>query len=263
MRLFYDIDRLGPERFDSDRFQFVVYTERADEKVRPNEDCAGWLNLGPDRSLFVLSDGLGGRPNADIASRTAVETILNSLQHKPAEDRIAGDIIAAIDEANEALMAHYTRCGATLAVASFSGTTVRPYLIGDSSFMLVGKRGLVKYRSTAHSPVGHLVAAGALTARQGIKHTQNHLVENVLGDSRFYVEVGSALEVANHDTMIMCSDGLTDHLTPDKIGEIACRDRLEDSALELANASKKRMQARQSADDLTFILIRLQPAIGD
>ena len=84
--------------------------------------------------------------------------------------------------------------------------------MGDSSIFVTGQRGKVKLESVPHSPVGYGVEAGLLDAGEAMYHAEPHVVSNVLGSDDMRIEVGSTLDLAPRDTLIIASDGLTDNL---------------------------------------------------
>jgi serine/threonine protein phosphatase PrpC len=109
--------------------------------------------------------------------------------------------------------------------------------------------------------VGYAVEAGMLDGEEALHHDERHLVSNLVGSAEMRIEVGSPLELAPLDTVLLASDGLFDNLLqPEIVDEIRVKP-LEQVARTLAEAAASRMdepaQGQPSKpDDLTFLLYR-------
>jgi serine/threonine protein phosphatase PrpC len=134
--------------------------------------------------------------------------------------------------------------------------------------LIVGQRGRIKLLNVAHSPTGYLVEAGFLDQDEALHHEERHLVSNILGRPDMRVEVGSALELAERDTVVIASDGLSDNLMIEEIVQIVRKGPLQQAGLRLAAQCQDRMGGTDSKgtpskpDDLTFILFRLNGVRG-
>ena len=98
--------------------------------------------------------------------------------------------------------------GTTLAAVEISGVSARPYHIGDSSILITGQKGKLKLNTVAHSPVGFAVEAGLLDVDEALHHAERHLVSNVLGLENMRIELGSPVDLAPRDSLVIASDGL-------------------------------------------------------
>jgi len=127
-----------------------------------------------------------------------------------------------------------------LAAVEIQDNTVRPYHVGDSQILLIGQKGKIKLLTKSHSPVGYAVEAGVLDEEQAMHHEERHLISNAIGSREMYIEIGSALEMAPRDTLVVATDGLGRNLAG------RCRTRMVEP--EEGQPSKP--------DDLSFILYR-------
>ena len=57
----------------------VGYTVRAPDKDTDNEDTVAAIPYGPNAAVLVVADGAGGLPGGRRASRTAVQSLQDSL----------------------------------------------------------------------------------------------------------------------------------------------------------------------------------------
>lgn len=245
-------------------YQIAFYTSRAPDKQSPNEDCAGWINLGDGHQVFMVADGLGGLPAGNEISVLAVETILQSLSMEGRNGDLRASIMAGIDRANASILATATGGATTLVLLETEDHAIRPYHIGDSMILVTGQKGRIKYQSVPHSPTGYAVEAGLIGELEAMQHEQRHLVSNVLGSHDMRLEIGPRIVLSRYDTVLLASDGLADNLQLDLIIELIRKGRLEQCLARMTKLCRERMSVNQSQqetghpDDLTILLLRRQ-----
>jgi len=240
----------------------VAYTQRSPDKDTENEDTVGIIPWGPQAAVLVVADGAGGLPAGKRASLTAVSALADSLQvalEKTMLLRTA--VLNGIEAANQAVRDLANGSATTLTVVTIEGRLARSYQIGDSEAIVVGQRGRVKMQTTAHSPTGFAVEAGFLDQREALHHAERHLVSNFIGTSDMTIDVGAGVELAERDTVVVASDGVTDNLHFDEIIELARKGPLDDAAGALVDMARQRMQGSDAGqpskpDDLSLILFR-------
>ncbi len=259
--VFYHPESGGQEYMRRGCCQFAVFTARAPGKESANEDCAGWIRVPGDRWIFLVADGLGGLPAGASASRLAVETIIDRLDGIDIGDEIRGALLDGIDAANAAILARGAGSATTLVVAEVSAQGVRPYHIGDSTILVTGQRGAIKYQSVSHSPTGYLEEAGILDEADAMMHEERHIVSNVLGSNEMRLEIGPLLPLARYDTVLLASDALRDNLNLDQVIARIRAGTLEKNLAALAAHCQQQMLgngegAPSHPDDLTMIAVR-------
>jgi serine/threonine protein phosphatase PrpC len=244
----------------------AVYTARSPQKESANQDAVAILPWNKDSGVLVIADGVGGLAAGAKASAVAISSIERSLRGAAKEGTDLRDaIINGIENANQELAAAGTGAATTLAALEIQAKTVRPYHVGDSQIMMIGQKGKIKLLTKSHSPVGYAVEAGVLDEEQAMHHEERHLISNAIGSTEMYIEIGSTLEMAARDTVVIASDGLFDNLHAEEIVEICRKGRLSGTAGELAARCRQRMIEPKEGqpskpDDLSFILYRLGPA---
>lgn len=259
--LFYHPEEDGPEYIRRGCCQFAAYTARAPGKETDNEDCAGWIRLPDDRWVFMVADGLGGLPLGASASRMAVDRILHRLRAVSRGEDARGALLDGIDSANAAILGSGNGGATTLVVAEVSAQGIRPYHIGDSTILVTGQRGAIKYQSVSHSPTGYLEEAGILDEAEAMRHEERHIVSNVLGSSEMRLEIGPLIPLARFDTILLASDGLRDNLNQDSVIQGIRAGKLDDAVESLGMCCRRTMTGRDGGypghpDDLTMIAIR-------
>jgi serine/threonine protein phosphatase PrpC len=242
----------------------ALFTRRCPGKETPNEDSAAIIPTGPDSSVLIVADGMGGERSGARASALAVTTLLQSINESSRNrDDLRPAILDGIERANQAIRSLGVGAATTLALVEVTGSMIRPYHVGDSDILLTGQRGRVKLQTTPHSPVGAAVEAGMINPEEAFCHEDRHIVSNVVGAEDMRIEIGSALNMSRRDTLILASDGVFDNLPGTEVIDLIRTGRLDKSAAALVAAASERMAGASEPnhphakpDDLTFILVR-------
>src|SRR5437763_3947511 len=237
--------------------------------VRPhNEDFGGaFAPTIPDDAwdrgpLFVVCDGLGGHAAGEVASRTAVESLLQawtraspSAPHK--------DIRSAARAANTAVFDAALETGqggmaTTLTALTLAGREAFVAHVGDSRAYLV-RGGQCSQLTSDHSRVGEMLRLGLLTPEQAANHPARSQLSRTLGsDPMVQIDLVKQGTEAG-DTFVLCSDGLWDLLSraelasaAESVGSVdvptvaSAADLLVDTALK-----------RGAPDNVTVLLVRI------
>ena len=120
-------------------------------------------------------------------------------------------------------------CVLTLALVSLEeqGAQVTIGHVGDSRLYLIGD-GAIRKVTSDHSPVGEIEDAGELTEEEAMAHPRRNEVFRDVGscprpaDQEDFIEVRQC-ELRRDAAILLCSDGLSDHLTSRRIRAIAER----------------------------------------
>jgi serine/threonine protein phosphatase PrpC len=257
----------GPDRrsLQAGGGMLVAYTNRSPDKETENEDTVAVLPWGPDAVVLVVADGAGGLPAGKRASLTAVQSLRASLELALDETTdLRTAVLNGIEDANRAVRDLGNGSATTLTVVTVEGRLARSYQIGDSEALVVGQRGLVKLRTTAHSPTGFAVEAGFLDQRDALHHAERHLVSNFIGTVDMTIDIGAAVELAARDTVVLASDGVTDNLHVDEIVEATRKGPLSKAADTVVREAEQRMAGSTAGqpskpDDLSLIVFRKPP----
>ncbi|MBN2475618.1 MAG: serine/threonine-protein phosphatase [Pirellulales bacterium] len=240
----------------------AVFSARALDKQTPNEDSAAIIDFDGQAGILVVADGLGGSPAGEQASTLAVRELIASIEQTPTEEAtLRTAILNGIENANRAVTELGIGAATTLAVAEIQGRTVRPYHVGDSMILVAGQRGKIKLQTVSHSPVGYAVEAGMLDASEAMHHEERHVVSNILGTPDMRIEVGSTIEMARYDTLLLATDGLFDNLHIEEIIERIRKGPLKRVMRTLVADCRRRMETAEEGqpckpDDLTFVAFR-------
>jgi serine/threonine protein phosphatase PrpC len=193
--------------------------------------------------LFLIADGMGGHKGGEVASALTVTTVEQFMLDV---FRKAEDFPTALKQAHSRLLAEsashpeVSGMGTTLTMAVANNWKLFVVHAGDSRCYLFRSAEL-KQLTTDHTFVGAMVRGGALTPQEASHHILRHVVTNVVGGTEGGVEVEvQEFELEPEDALLLCSDGLTDMLSNERIAahlqterdpQKACN-RLVDEALE-------------------------------
>lgn len=231
------------------------------------EDSAALIPFGRHSGVVVVADGLGGQPAGDRASSLAVRRIEESVATSAETGwELRDAILNGFEAANQSVSQLLAGAATTLAVVEIRGRTVRPYHVGDSMILVVGQRGKIKLQTVSHSPVGYAVEAGFLDQDEAMHHEERHLISNMIGAADMHITIGSTISLADRDTLLVASDGLSDNLRVHEIIECIRRGPLERVSRQLRDETLQRMTAPMAGhpskpDDLSFVLFRLVPPL--
>ena len=184
---------------------------------KANEDSIGSLtkdNTNGYGEVFVVCDGMGGHVGGSIASKTAVDCILQYFEGAPNSNPIIA-LEKSISFANLQIYAKSVHdyslkgMGTTCTVLLNKDDNIYIAHIGDSRIYINTDNNL--YRLTKdHSFVQSLVDAGQLEVSEMEKHPRKNELTRALGISQDVdVEIAqNPISSKKGDTFLMCSDGL-------------------------------------------------------
>ncbi len=240
---------------------YAAFSAPYPNREGPNQDAAG-VFPGSATTVIAVADGLGGGRSGHVAARLALEALGKHLiDGGDLPDDARSPILDAFESANEAIRALGVGAATTLVAAELRGPTLRPYHVGDSSILVLGGRGKVKFISVPHSPVGYGVEAGLIDSEAALHHEELNVVSNTLGSPDMRIELGAPLELAARDTVLLGTDGLFDNVHVSEIFDLLKARELREAAEALAEFATARMLDTKSnhpskPDDLTFVLYR-------
>ena len=225
-----------------------------------NEDAAAVIDNGPDSVVLAVADGCGGEPAGEKAARIAVSELASvAASARSNATPLRAAILDGIESANRERLELGVGAATTLAVVGIENGVMRPFHSGDSTILLVGGRGKIKWQSMEHSLAGYAVASGWVGESEARRHDEAQVVANFLGSNEMRIEIGPELRLAPRDTVLLASDGLTDNLSPQEISNILVSSRTLAEAVDtLAHRVQKRMKSTTGKpDDLTIVGFRL------
>jgi protein phosphatase len=226
----------GKVRANNEDHYLVVRFERALETLLSN------LPPGRVPSRFaefgygmVVADGMGGALAGEVASQMAISTLINLLLHAPnwtmrVGDQEAKEVMQRMTDRFEVVDAVLrdqaevdpTRAGmgTTMTLALSVGHDLFLAHVGDSRAYLLRNAELHQL-TRDHTLVQGLVDLGIIPPDQAATHKLKHALTRVLGGGRDHVgaDVHRVL-LADEDQLVLCTDGLTEMVSPTDIAAI-------------------------------------------
>lgn len=236
-------------------------------KRNHNEDC---VLISPSHGIAVLADGMGGYNAGEVASAMAVEMIATSLKEEilalpQAEiDKETGFtresvlVRQAIKNANDAIYqeaqtkAECAGMGTTVLAAAFYGNHITAAHVGDSRMYRLRDKKLT-HVTEDHSLIHEQVQRGLLTAHDARHSMIKNLVTRALGIAPD-VEADLVEDIVQaEDLYLMCSDGLTDVVSDEDIGQtlIRCKNNLKNTCTMLTQMAND----AGGPDNISIIMI--------
>lgn len=261
--VFLDAGFSEARQFQVAQYQVVVFSHGSPGRTTPSEDACACFQLDDATGVVMVADGVGGHASGDVAAGQAVEHLRLALeQHQSASLRET--ILDGIEAANQAVLKRGLGAATTIALVELKRDAVRPYHVGDSMITLLSQRGRIKWQSVGHAPVGYAVEAGILDEEEAMLHPERHIVSNVVGDDEMSISLGPPLEMAARDTLVICSDGLSDNVCTEEMADILRTGPLLSSCDDVVKLARTRMQEADELhdipgkpDDLTIIACRI------
>lgn len=248
--------------FDTAAGTLAVGIALGPDKSGPNEDALALVPLAGNGLVLMVADGVGGLPTGWKASGLVLDTLKLELERVSDDDaHVRTAILDGIESANSSLLQIGTGTSTTLVVAEIRGQEVRTFHIGDSAAWVCGQRGVMKLRTTPHSPVGFAVEAGFMQEQEALGHAERNVISNVVGSNDMRIEIGSRYQLAPRDTLLIASDGLFDNLLETEIVDIIRTGSVAENIRELWRLTAKRMAGTEAEkpskpDDFSAILFR-------
>ncbi len=171
--------------------------------------------------LFIVADGMGGYQAGEVASEVATEVVQREYYASPAQDpveRLRDAIQAANREVHRSAQSSSARTGmgTTVVAAAVLGPEAYIASVGDSRVYLL-HQGQLSQITQDHSFVAEQVRAGILTKEQARLHPQRNVITRALGSQPNLVVDTFVHHLSEGDVLLLCSDGLTGHVTDDVI----------------------------------------------
>ena len=195
-----------------------------------NEDA---YSLDPATGIFLVSDGMGGHNAGEIAAGMTAMALPDLLQKYVNPRNSARPVIHGIERAvaevgrNVLNVAENTPSmrgmGATLVLAMLMGKTAFIAHVGDSRAYLLHKNNLEQI-TRDHSLVQELVDAEKLTPEAAHYDPRRNVITRCIGCPGVARPSVRRTFLHRGDRLLLCSDGLSDMLTHDKILELVSQE---------------------------------------
>jgi PPM family protein phosphatase len=222
------------------------------KRRRRNEDA--YVAVPP---LFAIADGMGGAQAGEVASGLAAAVLEEATGDDRGEERVA----ALIQEANRRVFQRSNEDAATSGMGTTMTVALVDYADGTIAFGHVGdsrayrvRGGELEQLTDDHSLVGELVRSGRLSPQEAETHPQRSVITRALGTEPDVDVDTFTVEAEPDDIYLLCSDGLTDMISPrDILAAVEASDDLDAAARALVHAANE----GGGEDNITVVLFQI------
>jgi PPM family protein phosphatase len=214
-------------------------------------------------TLFAVADGMGGHAGGEVASRLAVDTLQGGFRRNPT----SVGLIEAVRRANEAVFDRgrtdpdLRGMGTTLTAAALVATEGGDRLVlanvGDSRAYRFSPSGLEQL-TTDHSVAEELVARGELSEAEAAVHPHRHILTRALGVAPEVDVDAWEVQPEQGERYLLCSDGLTNEVSADRITHVLANTRDPQQAAE----TLVRMANEHGGNDNVTVVV-VDVVVGD
>lgn len=207
--------------------------------------------------LLALSDGVGGRRGGQLASVKVLQVIGNHINAvNPSPNNAPAILFESFNKANGILRKLSDRneslkgMGTTAVVALVYQDNTVICSIGDSRAYVINKTGIVQITKD-HSWTNELVEKGILAVAQVKNHPYRHHLIKALGVDEHANPDTFTLDNQDIQWLLLCSDGLTEHVQETEILGILLKES------NPKTAATKLMQvalSRGGTDNITIVV---------
>lgn len=174
----------------------------------------------PERGMWAVADGMGGHAFGDFASLQ----VIDSLGKLPETDNLAdfaAEAAYGLQTVNRQLRAEAASHGVPVigstVVALFARDGRCRYLWAGDSRLYLCRNGQLSRLTRDHSQVEQLKARGSLTAEEAAEHPARNLLVRAVGATDLLELDEGAIDVADGDIFLLCSDGLNNEVDDEEI----------------------------------------------
>ena len=236
----------------------VVLASSIDNKKLAHQDRTAWL--------MCVADGLGGEVSGEVASATAVQSILDFASEmsnwimQPTEDlqldiakrvMLYSQVIKCDLRAKAEKNPDLDGMATTLTAAYVYGDSALIVNVGDSRSYLLGNEGL-RQITRDHTVAQDLLDAGAPPEST---RAYGNVLTRCFGTDGEPVPVDVFhVKLSVNDRILLCSDGLTDLVTDQEISELIANAKSTGDACESLVSAALLAGGR---DNITLVLARM------
>jgi serine/threonine protein phosphatase PrpC len=247
----YGLSDAGHKRTNNeDAFIIADLTRVAEEPVRDREIT---LDATIKAVLLAVSDGMGGANAGEVASAMAVDALRRAMREgegdwddvtRRAVERANAEVFSA------AAAPDHRGMGATLTAVCLHGQHAHVAAVGDSRAYLL-RGGRIRQMTRDQSFVQYLVDSGAISDEQRDTFAMKNIVLQAMGQKQDVAVALGRLALRRGDRLLLCSDGLSNQVSPVDMQSILDRaPTLPAACWELVELAK----ARGGDDNITVVV---------
>ena len=230
-----------------------------------NEDFLGhFVPASPDQAhthgwLFALADGVGGQDRGEIASRTAIESLIADFPAAPKGELLTSLLPRLVQAANRQVIdaGHSFGPGGSAMATTVVACALRfdravVSHVGDSRCYLI-RRGQTTALTRDHTIANEQARLGLLSSRDAADASTRHVLSRSLGGELFVNVETNEHQVFAGDVLLLCSDGLHGAVTAEEMARFGPATDLLEAARGLIDLANQ----KDGSDNVSVQLIRI------
>ena len=236
------------------------------KKREENEDS---YLVDDELHLYLVADGMGGHLAGEVASSMVVQTFRECMAPElsesvpealaEADETLSGEanrLLAVIRAANRAVVERARQeeqcrgMGSTVAAIYYADSTIIAANLGDSPIYLV-RRGEIEPLYVPHTLVAEQAAIDPERAKM-LEERFHHVLTRAIGVAEEALPDVCEVPFFPGDIVILCSDGLSNMVSPEEICDIVGENNPEASCRRLVDLANE----RGGDDNITVIVLK-------
>lgn len=211
-------------------------------------------------SLYAVADGMGGHKAGEVASSIAIEGIRSYFVERVGMESFQPPsfIIESVKLSNDKIRMkslkneEFSGMGTTVTLAVVDKQQNIVYIgnVGDSRAYLL-RNNEIKQITQDHTYVNELLKDGRITAEEAKNHPKRNVITRALGSEEIVHADIFEIEFYKNDILLLCTDGLTTHVSDDKMLDIIKEYGSSQSVQELI----KQANDNGGTDNITIIIV--------
>ena len=192
---------------------------------------------GSDK-IFIVSDGVGGAENGELASRLISECMGAALQEIPAA-HLNSEVINNLLKTAQHKLVDYARerglnedMATTFSLLVLNGSRAFISWCGDSRVYHI-RNGKILYKTSDHSLVNTLVKSGEITEAEAAAHPQKNIILKAIRADYSPIEAEAIWinNIEDGDYFLLCTDGLLENISDNDLESLIQKTNPEEEAM--------------------------------
>ncbi len=223
-------------------------------KRESNEDYLISENIGPNKYLCLIADGMGGYENGKEAAKLIAENIKTLFLSLSVIREI--EVQIGINKANLALrqmrLEYNQKAGATVGGILFQNSSAIIFWVGDVKVLHFKNNKLV-FESKSHNLMDQVINSGAILDpfnASKYKHIVTRSIQG--GEKNPEVEFHTVSNISSNDAFIIASDGIHNIISSIQVEMMLKSNPILETYNEIKNICKE-----NSVDNASFLISKL------
>ena len=213
--------------------------------------------------IFIVADGVGGNNSGEIASRLAVDEIVQYVETHPLQEIQSEQVQRYFEDclknANFKVLELSQRIEANKGMAT---TVVCAYVRGDTIYIVnvgdsrayVFRDGILLQITEDHTYVNTLLKAGLITPDEAVNHENKNMITRAVGagytiDADFF-----AVPIQADDVILICTDGLYGEVEEAQLTSVL---KEEKSMTDICNELVGMANENGGSDNITMVVLKV------